>query len=123
MLLLTILDYVTKSSLLTASGCMATVPKDEQESAYSVFVKIKKTREWEIIGCDSHSHRIYSVNYFLFKKRQKSVLIEIPLNAVIMKCHFSPIPELQPLLVMVSFRAIQSLLPCEVPWEAEAGDL
>lgn len=50
------------------------------------------------------------------------MLIEIPLNAVIMKFHFSPIPELQPLLVMVSFRVIQSLLPCKVPWEAEAGN-
>lgn len=39
------------------------------------------------------------------------MLIEIPLNAVIMKFHFSPMAELQPLLVMVSFRAIQSLLP------------
>lgn len=50
------------------------------------------------------------------------MLIEIPLNAVIMKFHFSPIAELQPLLVMVSFRAIQSLLPCEVPWKAEVGN-
>lgn len=50
------------------------------------------------------------------------MLIEIPLNAVIMKFHFLPIPELQPLLVMVSFREIQSLLPCKVPWEAEAGN-
>lgn len=50
------------------------------------------------------------------------MLIEIPLNAVVMKFHFSPIPELQPLLVMVSFRAIQSFLPCEVPVEAEAGN-
>lgn len=49
------------------------------------------------------------------------MMIEIPLNAVVMKFHLSPIPELQPLLVMVSFSAIQLLLSCEVPWEVEAG--